>query len=202
MAGSPNAASWLGLRNIGFAIQVGGLDTGSHRNKTAQEWIDHLDQAQKDDPGGYVHFSKIFPHKSHWMDREDAKVLPWMAAFKRNPVPEKVVWRQAHNVLHDRFYWLAVPKTDQPHVKALVVAERKGQIIEIKTADLIDALSIRLDDRMLDLDKPVRVVYQGKTLFEGTAQRTVATLVETLEHRGDPDLMFDAELTVKLPSGK
>ena len=35
MAGHPNDASPLGLRNIGFAIHVGALDSGYNRNKVA-----------------------------------------------------------------------------------------------------------------------------------------------------------------------
>jgi len=35
MAGHPNDASPLGLRNIGFTIHVGALDNGFNRNKVA-----------------------------------------------------------------------------------------------------------------------------------------------------------------------
>jgi len=201
MAGHPNDASWLGLRNIGFAIQAGGLDAAYNRNKVAQQWIDKLDQLHKDDPQGYVHFGKIYPNKRHWMDGEDAKVLPWMAAIKRNPLPDKVVWKQS-TVVHDRFYWLAIPSGDPPQAGAEVVAQRSGQTVEIKSADKIAAISIRLDDRMADLDQPVKIIYEGKPLFDGPAQRTIATLLHTLDKRGDPDLMFDAEVAVKLPAGK
>lgn len=198
MSGHPNDASWLGLRNTAFAIQAGGLDSAYNRNKVAKEWIDRLDQLHKDDPQGYVHFGKIFPDKGHWMDREDAKVLPWMAAIKRNPLPDKVVWKQS-SVVHDRFYWLALPHADPPQPGAEVVAVRSGQSVEIKTAEKVTALSIRLDDRMADLDRPIRVVYHGATLFDGPAHRTIATLLHTLDKRGDPDLMFDAEVTVRWP---
>ncbi len=199
MAGHPNDASWLGLRNIGFAIQAGGRDSAYNRNKVAQEWIDRLDKLHKDDPGGYVHFGKIFEGKGHWMDGEDAKVIPWMAAIKRNPLPEKVVWKQS-SVVHDRLYWLAVPKTDSSLAGALVVAERAKQAIEIKSAEKVEKLLVRLDDRMLDLDKPAQVTMGGKTLFAGVAPRTIGTLARTLDKRGDPDLMFDAEIEVSLPT--
>ncbi len=201
MAGHPNDASWLGLRNIGFAIQVGGRDGAYNRNKVAQEWIDRLDNLHSDDPGGYVHFSKVFENKGHWMDGEDAKVLPWMAAIRRNPIPDRVVWKQS-SVVHDRLYWLAVPKADKSLAGALVTAERSKQTIEIKTAEKIETLLVRLDDRMLDLDRPIKVTYGGKTLFRGRPLRTIATLLRTLDKRGDPKLMFDAEVEVKLAQEK
>jgi hypothetical protein len=83
-----------------------------------------------------------------------------------------------------------------------VIAERDGQSINIKSAKKIDRLLVWLDDRMVDLDRPVRIACQGKNLFEGSVPRTVATLMHTLDHRGDPQLMFDAEIEVKLPGEK
>ena len=35
------------------------------------------------DPGAYAHQVRIHPGKGHWMDREDAMALPWMAARER-----------------------------------------------------------------------------------------------------------------------
>jgi hypothetical protein len=148
MAGHPNDASWLGLRNVGFAIQVGGLEAAFSRNKVAQQWIAKLDELHREDPQGYVHFGKVFENKGHWMDREDAKVLPWMAALRRNPVPERVVWKQS-GTTHDHFYWLA---NSSAVAGAEVDVERKGQTVEIKSAEMISTLSIRLDDRMVDLN--------------------------------------------------
>jgi hypothetical protein len=200
MAGHPNDASWLGLRNMGFAIQVGALDGAFNRNKVAQQWIDKLDELQREDPKGYVHFGKVHANKAHWMDREDAKVLPWMAALRRNPVPDRVVWKQSP-VTHDRLYWLAVPENNPSLAGAEVVVEHSGQTVEIKSFSKIDELLVRLDERMVDLDKPVRVLFKDRVLFEGRVPRTIAALVRTLDQRGDPQLMFDAEVKVKLPKG-
>lgn len=36
----------------------------------------------------------------------------------------------------------------------------------------------------------------GKTLFAGITPRTVGTMVRTLNGRGDPGLVFDAEVEV------
>jgi hypothetical protein len=46
-----------------------------------------LDALQKDDPEGYVHWTKIYEGKGHWLDRQDAAALPWMAQHTRNPLP-------------------------------------------------------------------------------------------------------------------
>jgi hypothetical protein len=65
----------------------------------------------------------------------------------------------------------------------------------------VPTLLIRLDDRMVDLDRPVRVEYRGEALFEGIAPQTIGTMLRTLIGRGDPSLVFDAEVDVTLPPG-
>lgn len=200
MAGHPNGVSMLSLRNVPFALQVGGNDSAYNRNKVGKEYGDKLAALRKDDPKGYEHFVKIHEGKGHWMNLEDKVALPWMAKFTRNPVPEKVVWKQT-GAVHDRSYWLAVPPKDAKG-DSLVIASRKGQTIDITTAEKVSKLLVRFDDRTADLDKPVVVKQNGKTLYEGPAPRTVATLLKTLAGRGDPGLVFDAEVEVTVGEGK
>jgi predicted peptidase len=200
MAGHPNGVSMLSLRNVPFALQVGGNDSAYNRNKVGKEYGEQLDKLRKDDPKGYEHFVKIHEGKGHWMNLEDKAALPWMAKFTRNPVPDRVVWKQT-GTPHDRSYWLAVPPKEAKD-GTLVVAERKGQAVEIVKAEGVSKLLIRLDDRMADLDEPVRVTHGGKELFAGVAPRTVAVMLKTLVGRGDPALVFDAEVEVEVPTGK
>jgi len=196
MAGHPNDASPLGLRNLPFAIHVGANDGGFKRNEVAAEWGKKLDALQNADPTGYPHLVKLHAGKAHWMDREDAEAVPWMMQHTRNPIPTKVVWRQA-STTHDRFYWLAVPK-DQAKPKTDVVATYKGQQITIEEAKSVPQLTIRLSDAMLDLDKPIKVTREAQTLFEGPAARTIATTAKTLAEYGDPKATFPAEIDIQL----
>ena len=199
MAGHPNDASPLSLRNIGFTIYVGGKDEAFQRNAVAGEWKTKLDELQAADPQGYRHVVEIPPDKGHWMDRLDAAAVPWMSEFVRNPVPDRVVWKQ-DDVLRSNFYWLALLE-DQMHVGSEGVATRKGQTIEIE-ADGVEKLTLRLDDRLVNLDQPVQVTSDGKTIFEGILPRRIATLARLLEERGDPEMMFCAEVTVEVPRAK
>jgi hypothetical protein len=198
MAGHPNGVSLLSLRNVPFALQVGANDSAYNRNTVGKEYGEKLDKLRSDDPKGYEHFVKIHEAKGHWMNREDAAALPWMAKFNRNPVPERVVWKQT-GTAHECSYWLAVPPKESK-ADSLVIAKRGGQVIEITAADKVGRLLVRLDDRMVDLDKPVRVMKEGKELFSGTASRTIGTMAKTLAGRGDPSLVFDAEIEVPLMS--
>jgi hypothetical protein len=194
MAGHPNESSLVGLRNLPFAIHVGANDSAYNRNKIGRERGEMLDELQKADPAGYVHHVEIHPGRPHWMNLEDASAVPWMAGFTRNPVPKKVVWHQ-DDVTHDRFYWLAVP-AGQAKARSTVVASVEGQEIKIEKAEGVDKLIVRLDDRLVDLDKPVKVTSNGKILFEGVVPRTIAHLEKTLKGPGDPKLAFAGEVIV------
>ncbi len=196
MGGHPNGVSLLSLRNVPFALQVGALDSAYNRNKVAKEYGDLLDKLQKDDPDGYQHFVRIRAGLPHWMNLEDKEALPWMAKFTRDPVPTKIVWKQT-GALHDRSYWLAVPKGKAAD-GALVIAQRKGQKITLIQVEKVGRLVVRLDDRMMDLDQPATVEQGGTTLYSRKPDRTIRTLVQTLADRGDPKLMFDAEVEVEL----
>ncbi len=196
MAGHPNETSPLGLRNLPFTLHVGERDAGYQRNEKARQWKEKLAELQKADPKGYTHFVKLWPNKGHWMDREDRAAIPWMAKYTRNPFPKKIVWKQ-DDVTHSRFYWLAVDPKDAK-ARTQVVATLQGQTIEIVSSD-VPRFIVRLNDQMLDLDHPVTITSQGKTLFKGKASRTIETLAKTLSERGDAASVFRSEIEVVLP---
>jgi hypothetical protein len=196
MAGHPNDASPLSLRNVPFALQVGAKDSAYDRNKIAAEWGKTLDQLQAADAEGYPHYVKIHERHGHWMNLDDAAAIPWMAKHERNPTPRRVVWKQS-SVVHDSLYWLAVPM-DTAKVGSLISATIDKQTIEIQEAVDVAQVLIRVDDRMIDLDRPIRVIFRDKTLFEGIVPRTIATLAKTLASRNDVKLMFVGEIAVNL----
>ena len=199
MAGHPNETVPLGLRNLAFSLHVGEKDGAYSRNKVAQKWKAQLAELHKADPGGYEHWAKIYPGKGHWLKREDAAAVPWMAKYRRKLLPERIVWKQ-DDVTHNRFYWLAVDDENR-RGRSEVIATLNGQTIDVSSKD-INRVTVRLNDAMLDLEKSVTITSGGKTLFTGRVKRTAGVLAKTLAERGDPKGMFRAEVTVELPSEK
>jgi dienelactone hydrolase len=200
MAGHPNETKPDGLRNLPFTLHVGGKDSAYNRNTIAQTWSDKLAELKKADEGGYEHWAKIYPEKSHWMDREDREGIKWMMKFNRNIVPEKVVWLQ-DDVVHSRFYWL---KVDAAKAKAgdLVVASRSGNKINIEKAPQ-GKLTLLLQDDMLNLDDELIVTQSAKDkgdkeLWRGKSIRTVQSIADTLADRGDPMATFCAQVDVDI----
>lgn len=199
MAGHPGEASQVSLRNTPFMIWMGENDSAYDRNKLAAKHGAIMDSLQQADNEGYIHETHIIKGKGHWMDRVDAAAVPWMAQYKRNPYPTKVVWRQ-EEVTRKAFYWLSVPEEECRH-KAMVVAEIEKNVINISESDY-SRLTIYLNDEMVDLNKPVVVNYKGKKVFKGKLPRTVGNMARTLAERGDLRYMFPAMVEVELPKTK
>ncbi len=196
MAGHPNETSPLGLRNLPFTLHMGENDAAYNRNKTASDWEKKLDDLQRSDPEGYTHLVKIHPGKGHWMDREDAVAIPWMAKMNRNPIPSRIVWKQ-DDVVENRFYWIAIQPKDIRD-RAEITASRTNNIIEIQTKDA-DRVTIRLNEEMFDLEKPISIRCGSEVVFDAVVPRTIRSIAATLTERGDPKAIYCAEVTVDIP---
>ncbi|MEM1422655.1 MAG: transglutaminase domain-containing protein [Planctomycetota bacterium] len=199
MAGHPNEAKPLGLRNLPFAIFMGGEDAAYDRNTVAQRWGDRLHTLRTEDPGGYDHRVTIYPGLGHWMNGRDAEALPWMLERTRDPWPRRVVWYQ-DDVVGTRFYWLAV-RPEEAQQGTLITAEAEGQTIRITTRPdrAPTHITLRLSDRLVDLDRPVTVLVNDTVVFRGAALRTAASITSSIDERLDPPSIATAHIEIAVP---
>jgi len=195
MAGHPNDASPLGLRNLPFAIFVGENDSAYNRNEMARAWAEQLNSLQESDPTAYHHYVNICTDMGHWMCGRDAEALSWMAQWTRNPWPKKVVWVQ-DNVIHNRFYWISLPDTVKAEKGQRITAEVDEQTILISTSADIQQLTLCLSDALLDLDQPINVYVDGcdNPVFQGRVSRTEKAIEDSLRYRADPTCVATALL--------
>ena len=205
-AGHPNDASPLGLRNIGFSIHMGKNDSAYNRNNVAEEWKVQLEDLKSKDIDGYENFVKIYEGRGHQISHAkenyvleksnngvDSSGIFWMSKFTRNPYPKKVVWKQ-DDVTHNRFYWL---KVIEPKAYSLIVASIESQVITISNAT-VSELVIRLNDKLLDMDKKVKVVYRDKEIFSGYVPRRKDVILNSINEYGDPTSIYYGEISVLL----
>ena len=195
MAGHPGDVSLESLRNTPFMIWCGALDDAYQRNAECAARIEEMDRLQAADPEGYVHEGHIVEGKGHWMDGVDAAAVPWMASKKRNPYPDRVVWKQG-DVMKTHFYWLGAPKEELSKGKQAVVSV-KDNVVTIESCDY-NALTVFLNDDLVDLDRTVWVKADGRLLYEGIPERRSATMRETLEERGDLSYIFPVAIPLTL----
>ena len=195
MAGHPGDVSLLSLRNTPFMIWCGAEDSAYDRNKVCAERIIEMDGLQKEDPEGYIHEGHIVPGKPHWMDLVDAAAVPWMAKYTRNPYPRRIVWCQGDE-MKEYFYWIGIPKAEAK--KGMVLrADVEGNTVILKECPY-SKVRIFLNDKLVDLSKPVVVKTPDKVLFEGTVTPSDAMLASTLYTRNDLAYSFPCCVEVKL----
>ena len=195
MAGHPGDVRLESLRNTPFMIWCGALDAAYDRNKECAERIKVMDKLQADDPEGYIHEGHIVEGKEHWMDLVDAAAVPWMAKYTRNPNPSKVVWVQG-DVMKPAFYWLGVDAS-AAHKGDMLTASVKDNTVTIEKSDY-KHIKLYLNDTLVNLDQPVKVVSGEKVLFEGTLTRSPQTMLQTLNSRGDLSYVYPAMVEVSL----
>ena len=196
MAGHPNGVSLLSLRNLPFMVWCGENDTAYDRNTVCAEYIAKLDALQAADPEGYVHEGHIVPGKAHWMDGEDAAAVAWMAKYKRNPYPTRVVWQQT-NVMKEFFYWLGIPKAEAKKGNKLIV-NRSGNVITIDECDY-SSVRIYLNEKMVDFSQPVTVKKGETVLYQNTVTPSEELRKSTLFSRHDLSYCFPCCIEVAIP---
>lgn len=195
MAGHPGNASQVNLLNLPFTIWMGEDDAAYDRNRLAKEKGEVMDSLQAANPGKYIHSTHIIKDKGHWMDGLDAEAIGWMAQYRRNPYPKRVIWRQ-EEVVREHFYWLSAPKSELKHGKS-VEASIEGNRIDINHCDY-SKLTIYLNDYMVDLDKKISIYYKGKKIATKKPKRTIASLYSTLWQRGDRSYAFPCTIEIEL----
>lgn len=195
------------MRNLAFRADIGERDTMYDRIGLNRRYGQALQQLQENDPDGFVHRIEVHPERGHGIDY--APCPTWLVQHVRDPRPPRIRWTliNVDGRVRSQSYWLAVdePPEDLPiHVDARV--ERDEQAVYVTVEDeaegserqAVDAMGLRiyLDDALLDLDLPVRVVRNGREVFNDVVPRQVEVMMKSLAERGDPSYMFPAEIVL------
>lgn len=196
MAGHPNNASPVSLRNLPFAIHMGALDDAYDRNKVAKNWGDKLDELQTNDPGSYIHDVQIHEGLGHWMQLNDSIAIPWMTNHKRNAIPEKVEWEQSSRH-HSSFYWVET-------IDSIIETKGKVRVEYFPALNKINIdenygknLQLLVNDKMLDLDKSITISHKNKVIHQGKFERSILNIYKTLSVKADLDLAFPCRISVQ-----
>ena len=195
MAGHPNDASPLGLRNLllpsTWELKTEPTSETRLPQNGKPNWIPCKNRTPKA-TFTMCRFTKakaLDGSKRYSCHRLDGTVYPQSV-----PAKSDLETKQRN---HDRFYWLAVP-AGSAQKDAEVIATLNGQTITIEKAQLVDTLLIRLNDKMINLDQKVKVFYNGQLLYDAVPVRNVATIWKSLSERNDPEQVFSAQIEVHL----
>jgi pimeloyl-ACP methyl ester carboxylesterase len=137
----------------------------------------------------------------------------------RDPHPDKLTWEAADSI-HNRAHWLVLDEfgpaqgeaKDLPDLnlagsQALfeksknagrVDLVRTGNTVEVSTRN-VTAFTLLLSPDKLDFSRPVKVMANGRKVFNGKVERDVKTLLKWAAKDNDRTMLYAAELKIKLP---
>lgn len=196
------------LRNIAFRTDIGELDITYGRITCARNAHAQLEKLKEKNPSDFNHFLGEQKGKGHSINYFLGQ--SWIAKFKRNSRPQRISWvaQETFTRYRPRFYWIGLPEKPANKKQAWnIEAEinKKNNSISIQFSSLgfkskdeeIPAQTIKgqklqvfLDDQVLDLDKNLSIIVNGKELFKGRVERKIETMQKTFQESGDPAYIF------------
>lgn len=207
--GIPEGPPLANLRNCPIDLQWGEADPDTiDRPGMNRDAADRLYALHDADRGGYT-----FREIEHWRQGRfvnDKSTVGWLARYTRNPYPDRVVWeqngdaRESSNPLRHTFYYLAIDPDEQwdgtgPD-RIIAELDREANAVSLEVTGY-EYVTVRLNDHMLDLDRPVTVRVNGGVAFQGRVQRQTDVMARTLAERGDRRHIFSSELRLAVPAG-
>lgn len=210
------------LRNLPCFTSVGEKDTMFKRAGHAIAFHNRLDELHEQDPGGYINHLDLQAGRGHGIDYRPG--APWIAKHQRNPHPEAVVWtsKELDGRRRDAMYWLELRGDNLKGTIALTARVDRTQNSVTLTAQQLAkenaqgdptqigeqqagrvpltgaTVGVLLNDKLLDLDRPVTVLCNGRQVFSGPVERDGHTLLETLVRRGDWNYAFPVRIEIDL----
>ena len=224
-AGHPNKGSMVNLYHTPIQLQVGMDDDAYDRNHETVRYQVYLDALQNKDPDGYIHNVYVHVDKPHnfrdnsqecqevmidnrvWLAdgtvtrrMVDSNAVHFLEGFTRDPLPKRIIWELKNRYRArmrdvDSFYWLRVPSKIHKG-KVIIHLEPESNSIVVERDDTDAQVTVLLRDGMLDLDKPVTVVYPDGRRVSHSVSRSRDIMEETLKERGDRNYIFTACLTL------
>jgi hypothetical protein len=211
------------LANIAFSLRTGEHDYGFARNYMTYNAALTIDSLRKLNPGHYKFFIDILPGMGHGIDY--SPTTPWLRKFKRNPHPTYFYWEDYDMYGRHRtgFYNLRVNETSRENDGQRTCYEVKISdntvVMSVKNVEYTTTkeiygipmlfekkyspvkkgnVTIFLNEELFDLARPVKVVVNGKEVFNGIVKPTLKALVESCAEYFDPERIFPASVDVTI----
>lgn len=209
------------LENIGFSFRTGANDAGFYRNRLTGYTKEALDSMEALYPAGFRHKIELIPGRQHFIDY--SVTTPWLSHFTRNPYPKHFIWEdfEMDGLHRTGFYNIKVNKRPATECRTrydVNIAANEVNIvvedvhyttverdpvygIELKFARHYTparggSFTLYLDEHLVDLSQPVKVVVNGKTICERRLRLDVKNMVQSLATYFDPERIYPAAVEV------
>ena len=154
------------------------------------------------------------PHAGgHFFPRQELpSLVEWFEHQRRDPYPRRVTVVRDASHLTD-FGWVRIDATDRIAMFSEQLIDRHGDLIKNKVyaklavdvrdgnhievnTDRVRRYTLFLNDTLIDFSKPLTVVTDGRTSFQGPVTPRVETLLRDARRRRDVDSLFPAHVTI------
>jgi len=205
--------------NKPFFIVNGGKDR-LYPARVVQPYVEHLMRLGTD---AVFHIKTESDHNTEWWPEERADYEAFVGAHPRDPLPDKLSWETERVDRYNRAHWLVIDRLgDVPKQAELsdsnllhrgetppvaifprgkpsgrVDLARHGNVIEASTHG-VKIFTLLLSPSKFDFKRPVRVAANGRTVFEGLVEPSVATLLKWAARDNYRTMLFGAELNIDL----
>ncbi|MBD5314056.1 MAG: hypothetical protein HDS06_07555 [Bacteroides sp.] len=210
-------------RNIAFSLRTGDRDYGFYRDKLTRYTKEAFDSLQRIHPDDYIHNVELIPGMGHQIDYR--LTTPWLAGYKRNPYPTDVSWEdfEMDGIHRTGFYNLQVIERPDSSKRTRYEMSIHDNVVTI-SVDNVEYRTIETDSEwgiplkfersyspatsgifkvylnndLVELTRPVKVVVNGKLMFSGKLKCTLDNMVESCREYHDPRRIFPASVNVDI----
>ena len=163
-------------------------------------------------------------HNTAWWPELKANYEAFVTEHPRSPLPNRLSWETDLSVETNRAHWLVIDALAKAKPDAAPLGDvnfyvtplgeagfifmhyaptgrvdlvREGNTVTAVTRG-VQQFTLLLSPDVFDFSQPVKVIADGKTVFDGRVTRSVATLLKWTARDNDRTMLFGAELKVKL----
>lgn len=158
-------------------------------------------------------------HNTRWWPQIKDPYETFVAGHPRNPHPDKLTW-EAADTKHNRAHWLVIDDFGAAPGEAKSLADlnditqfdsmfskqktdgrvdvsRSGNTVQASTKG-VTAFTLLVSPDRFDLNQPVKVIANGREVFNGPVKRDLATLMKWAARDNDRTMLYAAELKIRL----
>lgn len=211
------------LGNVAFSFLTGAEDKEFYRDILTGYTRDALDSLARLEPGSYVHRIELIPGRGHHIDY--TPTTPWLARHRRNPWPRRFTWEdyEMDSVRRAGFYNLIVDERPADSLRTRYDVAIEGNVVNVKVSNIhytttqtdpvygiemkfarryepatSGRFTILLDEHLVDLSRPVKVVVNGRTVYDARLKLDRKNLLRSVATFYDPCRLYPAAVEVKL----
>lgn len=210
------------LGNIGFSLRTGADDRGFYRNLLTRYTREALDSLEHLNPAGYRHKIELISGKQHFIDY--SVTTPWLAHFKRTPYPTQFCWEDFEMDGRHRqgFYNLCVLHRPCDSLRTRYDFCVEDNVVTMSIEDVHYAtlerdpmfgiqlkssrtyttshggrLTLFLDDHLIDPKRPVKVIVNGKVVYNKRLHANLAHMLHSVSTFADPERIYPYAVNIR-----